>query len=150
MFAADSGNGNIYEFTPGGVRSTFAFGLDNPVGLVFNSAGDLFETDFLSGNIYEFTPGGARSTFSSGWLYPQALAFNNAGDLYLFEGSYENTAIIEFTPGGAQSTFASGFSVPTTDGLAFQGETLPVPEPSALGLLAIGMFGITLLRRRQR
>ena len=37
-----------------------------PVGLAFNSAGDLFVADFGSGNIYEFTPGGAQSTFASG------------------------------------------------------------------------------------
>ncbi|MGA9450315.1 MAG: PEP-CTERM sorting domain-containing protein, partial [Verrucomicrobiia bacterium] len=73
----------------------------------------------------------------------------SAGDLYLFEGSYENAAIIEFTPGGAQSTFASGFSVPTTDGLAFQGVTLPVPEPSALGLLAVAATAL-LVRRCAR
>ena len=54
-----NGSGNIYEFTPGGVQSTFASGLCDPYGLAFNSAGDLFEADYGSGNIYEFTPGGA-------------------------------------------------------------------------------------------
>jgi sugar lactone lactonase YvrE len=97
------------------------------VGLAFNSAGDLFATDFLVGYIYEYTPGGVQSTFSSGWQYPQALAFDNAGNLFLFEGSYLNSGIIEFMAGGGQSTFASGLTVPTTDGLAFQGITLPVP-----------------------
>ena len=28
LFVADYGSGNIYEFTPGGVRSTFASGLN--------------------------------------------------------------------------------------------------------------------------
>ena len=60
------GSGNIYEFTPGGARSTFASGLDDPFGLAFNGAGDLFEADYGSGNIYEFTPGGTQSTFASG------------------------------------------------------------------------------------
>jgi hypothetical protein len=32
---AGAGSGNIYEFTPGGVRSTFASGLYAPVGLAF-------------------------------------------------------------------------------------------------------------------
>ena len=57
---------NIYEFTPGGAQSTFASGLNDPDGLAFNSAGDLFAADIGSGNIYEFTPGGAQSTFASG------------------------------------------------------------------------------------
>ena len=60
------GSGNIYEFTPGGARSTFASGLDSPGGLAFNSAGDLFVADSDSGNIYEFTPDGVQSTFASG------------------------------------------------------------------------------------
>ena len=59
-------SGNIYEFTPGGVQSTFASGLNDPDGMAFNSAGDLFEADYGSGNIYEFTPGGVKSTFASG------------------------------------------------------------------------------------
>jgi sugar lactone lactonase YvrE len=149
LFATDGGSGNIYEFTPGGVRSTFASGLVYPVGLAFNSAGNLFETDFLGGNINQFTPGGIESIFSTGWQYPQALAFNNAGDLFLFEGSYMNSAVIKFPLGGGQTTFASGFTVPTTDGLAFQGVTLPVPEPSTVGVLMAG-FTALLLRRRPR
>ena len=103
LFEADRGSGNIYEFTPGGVRSTFASGLNAPLGLAFNSAGNLFEADFASGNIYEFTPA------------------------------------------GVQSTFASGLPAPAE--LAFQGEPLPVPEPSALGLLAVGVTAL-LVRRR--
>jgi hypothetical protein len=69
------------------------------------------------------------------------LAFNSAGDL--FEADYFSGKINKFTPSGTESTFASGLSGPVA--LAFE----PVPEPSALGLLAVGTFGITLLRRRQ-
>ena len=74
LFESDFGSGNIYEFTPGGTRSTFASGV-GPAGLAFNSAGNLFEADFGSGNIYEFTPGGTRSTFASGLAEPNYLAF---------------------------------------------------------------------------
>ena len=139
-------SGNIYEFTPSGAQSTFASGLNQPSGLAFDSAGNLFETDYGSGNIYEFTPSGVQSTFASGLNGPQGLAFDSAGNLFETDSGSGN--IYEFTPGGAQSTFASGLDNPV--GLAFQGENLPVPEPSALGLLAFGMFGMTLLRRHQR
>jgi hypothetical protein len=74
--------------------------LNEPVGLAFDSAGNLFEAEANSGNIYEFTPG------------------------------------------GAQSTFASGLNRPV--GLAFQ----PVPEPSALGLLAVGATALLVRRRK--
>ena len=110
LFVADSGSGNIYEYTPGGAQSTFASGLSNPLGLAFNSAGDLFEVDNNSGNIYEYTPGGMRSTFASGWNTASGLAFNSAGNL--FATDYSSGNIYEFTPGGVQGTFASGLSSP--------------------------------------
>src|ERR1019366_8489237 len=97
-----------------------------------------------SGNIYEFTPGGAKSTFASGLIGSYALAFNSQGDL--FQSDFGNGNITEFTPGGVKSTFASGLNYPL--GLAFQGEMLPVPEPSVLGLLTVS--ATTYLIRRLR
>ena len=75
LFETDLHSGNIYEYTPGGARSTFASGLDEPYGLAFNSAGDLFAAAWGSGNITEITPGGVQSTFASGLDYPTGLAF---------------------------------------------------------------------------
>jgi sugar lactone lactonase YvrE len=109
------GSGNIYEFTPGGTQSTFASGLNQPFGLAFDSAGNVFEADQFSGNIYEFTPGGTRSTFASGLNNPAGLAFDSAGNLFVADEGSGN--IYEFTPGGTQSTFASGLTGPA--GLAF-------------------------------
>ncbi len=105
---------------------------------------NLFEADYLSDNIYEFTPGGVQSTFASGLDGPRALAFNNAGDLFVANGSSGD--ITEITPGGVQSTFASELDRPI--GLAFQGVALPVPEPSALGLLAFGASALFIRRRK--
>jgi hypothetical protein len=124
---------NIYEFTPNGTQSTFASGLLDPVGLAFDRAGDLFESDWGSGHIYQFTPNGTQSTFASGLNYPWGLAFNNAGNL--FEADSGSGQVYEYTPNGVQSIFATGLGAPNS--LAFQGVTLPVPEPSALGMLAI-------------
>jgi MYXO-CTERM domain-containing protein len=70
-----TGQGTIVEIKPGGARSVFATGLNNPQQLAFNNAGDLFEADFYSGKINEFTPGGTESTFASGLAYPSGLAF---------------------------------------------------------------------------
>ena len=85
------------------------------------------------------------SIFASGLNYPVpcALAFDSAGDLFVADSS---TNIYEFTPDGTQSTFASGVY---PNALAFQDETLPVPEPSALELLAIGATGLLVCRRRR-
>ena len=48
LFAVDAPGhiyGNIDEFTPNGVRSTFASGLNSPAGLAFDKAGNLFVAD---------------------------------------------------------------------------------------------------------
>jgi hypothetical protein len=71
---------------------------------------------------------------------PGGLAFNSAGDLFATSGGN----IYEFTPGGAQSTFASGLNVPVD--LAFQ----TVPEPSVLGLLAVGAAAVLGRCRRHK
>jgi sugar lactone lactonase YvrE len=109
------GSGNIFKFTPGGTQSTFASGLSQPFGLVFDSVGNLFEADQSSGNIYKFIPGGTRSTFASGLNAPAGLAFDSAGNL--FEADEGSGKIFKFTPAGARSTFASGLNTPV--GLAF-------------------------------
>src|SRR5437870_834881 len=54
----DPGNGKIFEFTPDGVETTFASGLNSPQNLAFDSEGNLFVVD--SGAIYKFTPDGVR------------------------------------------------------------------------------------------
>jgi hypothetical protein len=77
----DDLSGNIYEYSVGGIRSTFASGLSNPVGLAIDSAGDVFEADYGSSSINEFAPGGVKTTFATGLPLPFSLAFNNAGDL---------------------------------------------------------------------
>ena len=93
-------------------RKDLCLRVEPPVGLAFNNAGILFETDFLGGNVNEFTPGGAQSNFSSGWTYAQALAFDNTGNLFLFEGSYLNTDIIEFMSGGGKAPLPQGSRFP--------------------------------------
>jgi PEP-CTERM motif len=133
--------GYIYEYTPSGVQSTFTTAVSNPLGLAFNSVGDLFEADADSGNIYEFTPGGVRSTFATGLPNVTALAFNTTGDLFASSGDN----IYEFTPSGTKSTFATGTGA---YGLAFEGETLPVPEPSTCALAGVGA-ALCLWRRRK-
>jgi sugar lactone lactonase YvrE len=75
LFAADWLSGKIYEFTPGGVQSTFASGLNQPYGLAFDSAGNLYETDYYRGMIFEFMPDRTWSIFASRLFFPTFLAF---------------------------------------------------------------------------
>ena len=109
LFAVDdeygitNGTGTIDEFTPNGVRSTFASGLNIPFGLAFDKSGNLFVAvdDAGSGAVYKFTPAGARTTFASGATGP--LAFDSVGNLFVADG----VAIYKFTRTGARTTFAT-------------------------------------------
>ena len=117
--SSDAAGGNIYEFTPNGVRSTFASGLAG--ALAFDKAGNLFVSD--RGNIYKITPNGVRSTFAS--ELAGALAVDSAGNLFVTTGYRDDFGfpingsgkIYKLTPNGLRTTFASGLDLPT--GLAF-------------------------------
>ncbi len=136
------GGGYIYEYTTNGTRTTFTTDVNNPIELAFNAAGDLFEADNGSGNVYEFTSGTSRITYATGISGVSALAFDNNGDLF----ASGTSAIYEITPGDVQSVFSNATG---TQGLAVQGVVLPVPEPSSLGLLALGGV-VALIRRRKQ
>jgi sugar lactone lactonase YvrE len=75
----DPGNDTILEFTPTGMESTFATGLNNPRGLAFDGSGYLFVAESNpapDGDILKFAPGGGAPTvFASGIDLPEFLAF---------------------------------------------------------------------------
>jgi DNA-binding beta-propeller fold protein YncE len=71
-------NDAILVFTPTGMESTFATGLNNPHGLAFDAAGNLFVAETLrnaQGDILEFTTGGGEIVFASGLNRPEYLTF---------------------------------------------------------------------------
>ena len=107
LFVSDLYANNIYQYTPGGVQSTFATGMNFPFGIAFNANGDLFvancENDGGAGYVTKITRGGVQSTIPSG-SDPKALAFNSAGDL--FEADYHSGNIYKYS-GGTLSIFAT-------------------------------------------
>lgn len=84
------GAGFIAKITPDGVQSTYAAGLNYPVGIAFNAAGDLFVCNGnLNGTITKIEPNGSQSTFATGLNNPAELAFDKSGDLFVADiGSY--------------------------------------------------------------
>ena len=68
----------ILMFTPTGMESTFATGLNNPHGMAFDASGNLFVAETIrdaGGDILEFTTGGQRIVFASGITRPEYLTF---------------------------------------------------------------------------
>ena len=115
LYEADFASGTIFKFTPEGVKSTFASGLTDLVGLAFDRQGNLFAADSGTGTIFEFNSSGAQSVFASGLSGPTGLAFDGLGDLLVAD--FGSGTIFKFTPDGTKSVFASGLHNPT--GLVF-------------------------------
>jgi hypothetical protein len=74
--------GNIEKFTLGGVGSNFANtgpGGNEPVGLAFDSAGNLYSANEGNNTIEEFTSGGVGSDFANtGFVEPEFIAIEPA------------------------------------------------------------------------
>jgi sugar lactone lactonase YvrE len=114
--------GDIYETNDGvilrfaGTPITFAQGLSNPKGLVFDGKGRLYVTEAGRGTIVRFnTPDAAGFTFASGLNSPVGIAFDAVGNLFVGESGSGN--IIRFALDGGRTTFATGLGSPA--GLAF-------------------------------
>ena len=128
IFVSDAVNANIRKITPAGVVTTFAGStarvagrvdgtgtaarFEDPAGLAFDSAGNLFVADLGGANIRKITPAGVVTTFagSTGGVRgriddtgtaarfedPAGLAFDSAGNLFVAD---EIGNIREISPG---------------------------------------------------
>jgi sugar lactone lactonase YvrE len=153
MFETDASGNKINEFkNTGGTLSatpiTYASNIIDPFGLAFNAAGDLYVSydspSGTSGGVTEFLPGNSQKTILTGLVNPNDIAFDNAGDLFVMDAG--NGDIDEVAANGTTSSFATNAHV---FGVAFQGITLPVPEPSTWALAAMGA-GALLIYRHQK
>jgi hypothetical protein len=110
----------VSEVTPEGVVSTFASGFNDPNGLAFDAAGNLYVSNDGTGNnstVSEVTPAGVVSTFASGFNGPYGLAVD-AGDLYVTNSNSNTISEVSQT---VTVPFALGGSA--VSGVAFSGVT---------------------------
>ena len=112
----------IVEFDSSGSQSAFATassGLNYPLGLAFDSSGNLYVANTF--NIEEFNSSGTGSIFAtsaSGVSLPTALAFDKSGNLFVANSG--NNTLVKINPSGTGSVFATaatGLDDPV--GLAF-------------------------------
>ena len=99
---SDANGGKIFKFTWDGVQSIFASGLDDPQGLAFDGAGNLFVA-VNGGSIYKYQPNGVRSTFASGLDYTSCSGLDSADNLFVadFSGGVPHMGtgtVYKFTP----------------------------------------------------
>ena len=113
------GEGNLYQsniasdqiskITPDGTVTFIANstdGVSNPVGLTFDSAGNLFVAN-CNNSILRITPAGVGSTFSTSALLscPNGLTSDDDDNLYV--ANFNNGTIVKITPQAVATNFAS-------------------------------------------
>jgi sugar lactone lactonase YvrE len=113
-----NGAGSLYQYTPGGTKTVFASGFDEPRGLVFDTAGNLFmatntrdASNHFHGTILKLT---TESTLATGFptdFFLEGLAIDSAGNLYVVANNNNDpnlaSTIFEISPSGGISTFGS-------------------------------------------
>jgi sugar lactone lactonase YvrE len=139
LYVSDGSTGNIDKFSPSGVSSVFAH-VGSAYGVAFDSAGNLYAATFTGNTIDKITPGGVVSLFCNGgpFLFPTELAFDSSGTLYATDPGGN---VDKITQGGVASLFTTTGPNPPF-GIAI------IPEPSVLGLLAVGAIAFIVFRRR--
>jgi DNA-binding beta-propeller fold protein YncE len=139
LYVANSNNQTVDQVSPAGNASVLVADPGNltvlcdPVGLAFNSAGDLFVANSGSSSIEEITPQGGVSTFATLglMLFPRSLAFDSSGNLFVTS----DTKILKYTPAGVGTVFVPpGHGVPVAlafdknGNLFFSGDVAPAQE----------------------
>lgn len=113
----ETNEGNILVFRAGvSTAATFATGLSNPKGIVFDGNGRMYVADAGRGAVISFgLPSGSGSTYVSGLSSPVGVALDLAGNLYVGESATGN--VLKFAADRTKTTFATGLGGPA--GLAF-------------------------------
>jgi sugar lactone lactonase YvrE len=111
LFVADNLQAAIYMVTPARRISTFV-SIPDPVGLVFDGAGNLYASDGGAdpGGITKIAPDGTQTIVVSGLGNLLGLAFDPNGNLFV--AGLTDNVIYKITPDGSVSVFATGLDGP--------------------------------------
>lgn len=144
----------IRKITPAGVATTFAGGtygyvngtgttakFNDPVGMAFDAAGNLYVGDVLNYRVRKITPTGVVSTFAgsgtkaavngtgtaASFYGPTDIAFDAAGNMYVTDG--DGSIIRKVTSAGVVTTFAGSGLFGYTNGA---GATAKIGYPAGI------------------
>jgi len=103
--------------------------LNEPTGIAFNSAGDVFVANNGSGTIAEFSPGGSFiGNYATGQANPRGLVFDSIGNLYVADQGSGKVVEIPFgSPMGTTGTVVAQ-NLGAANGLAMYNGTLYVTD----------------------
>jgi len=112
LYVANFDGGTIDKFSPTGTSlGTFASGLVHPIGLIFDTASNLYVSTY-GNNIEKFSSTGTYlGPFAGGLNGPIGMAFDREGNLYV--ANFNGNTVTKFSSTGALlGDFASGLSEP--------------------------------------
>jgi sugar lactone lactonase YvrE len=138
--------GHLFRYDPVTGVGTSGVALDNPSGVTFDAAGDLFVAQRISDNVLEYPSGGGpHSTFIPNGLFagsPNDLKIGPDGRLYVATSS----GIYRFNPDGTLvDSFGTGGRY-----MAFTADSTVIPEPGTWMLVGSGLTLIGMVRTHLR
>ena len=80
--------------------------MNGPIGMSYDSVGNLYVASIRGNSVIKFTPDGTRSTLASGISRPVGIGVDESGNVYT--GGLTSGLITKITPAGVKSTFATG------------------------------------------
>ena len=107
IYVSTGGLNTILDVESGGPQTVFASSnLSDPVGIAFDSSGNLFVANAGNNTIKEFNSSGTGHTFASSSLsLPWGIAFDSSGNLFVANAG--NNTIKEFNSSGTGAVVAT-------------------------------------------
>lgn len=88
-YIASKGNSTVYKITPAGEMTTFATGINNPMGCVCDEAGNVYVASREGKKIIRYTPDGSASDFTVfDNLTPNCVYRSKSGEFYTGDSSH--------------------------------------------------------------
>jgi hypothetical protein len=150
LFGVDNATDNLLTIntTTGAGTVVGPHGFPVVSGLAFDSSGTLFGSDFSVDQLLTIntTTGAGTTVGPLGFGNLRGLAFDSGGTLFGVDVGNDNLLTINPTTGVGVAVGSLGFGA--VEGLAFRTISAPIPEPGALALFGLAVFG--MLARRCR
>lgn len=131
VYAAEGFQGNrIFQVSPEGSAYDYASGINGPVDIAEDNAGNLYVTNFNSGTVSRVSEAGEVSEFASVLTGAAGIVADAQNNLYVSHfGNFtqpnyfgDGDTVIKITPSGETSVFSSGGYLLAPVGIAIDDE----------------------------
>lgn len=116
----------VLKITPAGDVSTFAQGIQSPVGIFMNSEGHFFVANYRVNAVSKISPAGEVTTFATEMNGPAGVVINAEDEVFIAEFgenfSGQGRAVQKFALDGSKTTFIDGQGLQDPIGIAIDEE----------------------------